>query len=68
MDEPDRTRHLLNVAVAALADGQTALDEVIRDLDDRDLEALIDHMSSGIGLRIRLSGSGDVELDRRPTR
>ncbi|MGW0245528.1 hypothetical protein ACWDYH_02700 [Nocardia goodfellowii] len=54
MNEPDRILHLVHTAVTALVTGgQPALDVLIRDLDDRDLETLIAHMARGIGAHAR---------------
>ncbi|WP_433600743.1 hypothetical protein ACQPXH_02600 [Nocardia sp. CA-135953] len=46
MSEPTRVLQLVNTAVTALTTGgQSALDVVIRDLDDNDMEILITHMA-----------------------
>ncbi|PSR62116.1 hypothetical protein C8258_25735 [Nocardia sp. MDA0666] len=51
MNEPIRVLQLVNTAVSALTTGgQSALDVVIRDLDDNDMEILITHMAECINL------------------
>ncbi|MEV5652917.1 hypothetical protein AB0L57_32100 [Nocardia sp. NPDC052254] len=51
MSEPIRVLQLVNTAVTALTTGgQPALDVVIRDLDDHDMETLITHMAECINV------------------
>lgn len=54
MSEPDRILHLINEAVTAVVTGgDTALDDLLHQLDDDDLQALIDRLAIGIGFDVR---------------
>ncbi|WP_280254641.1 hypothetical protein [Nocardia wallacei] len=54
MTEPDRILNLTHTAVTALlTGGQAALDNVIRHLDDDELEALITRLADNFGTKAR---------------
>ncbi|WP_280266688.1 hypothetical protein [Nocardia wallacei] len=66
MTELDRILHLVNAAVTALATGgQPALDTVIRDIDDDELEALIAHLANNLGAAVRFHAA-EHGRDGRP--
>ncbi|MBP2193576.1 hypothetical protein [Nocardia goodfellowii] len=68
MSEPCRVLRLVATAITALATGgHPALDNIIRDLNDHDLEALITHMTHGIGAHVQLLTTPDY-ADRIPPR
>ena len=57
MNEPIRVLQLVNTAVTALTTGgQSALDVVICDLDDHDMEILITHMAECINVGATTTG------------